>query len=277
MSDDSNAYESPKTTSPAEPGKWGSRIAEWLVVIAIIGVLVVLFFPAPRGAREAARRMQCSNHLKQIALAQHGYHDEHGAFPPAYIADEGGRPTHSWRVLILPYLEGGQGETIYAQYSFEEPWDGPNNRKLWNEIPSVYRCSSYSHDHEHRDDGTKNHRHLTQYVALVGPETVFPRGESIGFADVTDGNNETLLVAEICDYCVHWMSPRDVSPKKFVRQMAETNPDSAPDDVRASHHPGGVNAAFVDSSVQFIPQGRLNSESIRALSTRSAGDEVPSL
>ena len=71
--------------------------------------------------------MTCKNNLKQIALALHNYHQANGCFPPAYIADKNGRPMHSWRVLILPYLEL---DHLYKQYNFNEPWDGPNNKKL---------------------------------------------------------------------------------------------------------------------------------------------------
>ena len=117
MSDELNAYESPKHPSeqPSEVPKKKLRFTcvEVLVVCGVLVVLVALFLPALRfgGAREAARRMQCSNHLKQIALALHNYHDEYKSFPPAYIADESGKRMHSWRVLILPFIEG-QGQII---------------------------------------------------------------------------------------------------------------------------------------------------------------------
>ena len=70
-----------------------------LIVLAIITLMPKVHSPAP-----AAPRAQCANTLKQIALAMHNYHDAWGSFPPAYIADEDGRPMHSWRVLLLPYL-----------------------------------------------------------------------------------------------------------------------------------------------------------------------------
>ena len=68
---------------------------QFITVIIIMGVLVVLLFPAVPAAREAARRMQCSNNMKQIALAFHNYHDKHGHLPPAYTVDEDGKPLHS--------------------------------------------------------------------------------------------------------------------------------------------------------------------------------------
>ena len=90
-------------------------------------------------AREAARRSQCANNLKQIALAMHNYHDVFKSFPPAVITDKNGRPMHSWRVAILPFIEQA---ALYKNYKFDEPWDGPNNRNLDNIAIPVFRCPS---------------------------------------------------------------------------------------------------------------------------------------
>src|SRR5262245_15742705 len=108
-------------------------------IIALLAILIPFgcFFLLPIGrySPEAARRMQCSNHLKQIGLALQNYHDTFGSFPPAYIADSKGQPIHSWRVLILPFIEQRQ---LYDKYRFDEPWDGPNNSNLHGEIVEVF-------------------------------------------------------------------------------------------------------------------------------------------
>ena len=103
-----NPYESPDTASTPPACKQGGmrfRLVELLVVIGVIVILIGLLLPTVRAAHEPARRSQCCNNLKQIALALHNYADEHGEFPPAYTVDEQGQPLHSWRTLILPYLE----------------------------------------------------------------------------------------------------------------------------------------------------------------------------
>jgi hypothetical protein len=88
---------------------------------------------------ERARQVQCANDLKQIAMALHCYHQQYGMLPPAYLADATGRPMHSWRVLLLPFLEA---QSLYDQYDFREPWNGPNNSKLLTKMPYFYSCPS---------------------------------------------------------------------------------------------------------------------------------------
>ena len=105
--------------------------------------------------------MQCANNLKQIGLALHAYHERYGVLPPAYVADANGRPMHSWRVLLLPFLEQ---QSLYDWYDFREPWDGPHNIKLLNNTPSCYICPSR----------LSYPTTVTSYVAITGPGTMFP-------------------------------------------------------------------------------------------------------
>ncbi|QDT65750.1 DUF1559 family PulG-like putative transporter [Calycomorphotria hydatis] len=94
----------------------GFTLIELLVVIAIIAILIALLLPAVQQAREAARRSQCKNNLKQIGLALHNYHDNHGTFPPRniYSLDK----NHSWMTMILPFVEQAP---LYSKYDFSEP------------------------------------------------------------------------------------------------------------------------------------------------------------
>ena len=97
-----------------------------LGVVIGVPVFVVLFvLPTISASREAGRRMSCANNLKQIAAAVLSYHEAYGCFPPACLCDENGKPMHSWRVLILPFMDR---DDVYKKYSFKERWNGPNNR-----------------------------------------------------------------------------------------------------------------------------------------------------
>jgi prepilin-type N-terminal cleavage/methylation domain-containing protein len=106
----------------------GFTLVELLVVIAIIGMLIALLLPAVQAAREAARRMQCSNHLKQMGLAVHNFHDVRNGVPPA----SNGYDTPSFWVFIYPYIEQQQLYAIIDQRGFHMPvnsywWDGNGN------------------------------------------------------------------------------------------------------------------------------------------------------
>ena len=123
-------------------------LVELLVVIAIIGILVALLLPAIQAAREAARRSQCVNNLKQLALALHNYHDTHGRFMPAAIWTQPGYPDGSfrhedwgatWVTMLLPFFEQ-QG--LYDMYDFNLPSDHVDNRPVTETVIPTYRCPS---------------------------------------------------------------------------------------------------------------------------------------
>src|SRR5262245_48949678 len=91
------------------------------------GVLVARLLPAVQAAREAARRMQSTNNMKQISIALINYNDVYGTLPPAVVSDASGKPLYSGRVLLLPFLEQ---DSLFNQFHKDEPWDSPNNLPL---------------------------------------------------------------------------------------------------------------------------------------------------
>ena len=118
------APHSPRSTSDA-PRPTGFTLVELLVVITIIGILIALLLPAVQAAREAARRMQCSNHLKQIGLAAHNFQAAHGRFPPGYLGPKPQAIAPPWDgqwtgvlVFLLPYLEL---KMVYDQVDEDKP------------------------------------------------------------------------------------------------------------------------------------------------------------
>jgi prepilin-type N-terminal cleavage/methylation domain-containing protein len=119
----------------------GFTLVELLVVIAIIGVLVALLLPAVQAAREAARRAQCTNNMRQVGLAVLNYESGKGTLPPSHTRI----PDHSCIAYILPYMEQG---ALFSQYNFDKHWhDDPagvavTNRKLARTPIPTLRCPS---------------------------------------------------------------------------------------------------------------------------------------
>jgi prepilin-type N-terminal cleavage/methylation domain-containing protein len=102
----------------------GFTLVELLVVIAIIGILVALLLPAVQAAREAARRATCLNHLKQIGIGLHNFHDAHSSLPPGWISRAGNEAEWGWAAFILPFVEQ---EPLYSQLKVSD-------RRLWDVI-----------------------------------------------------------------------------------------------------------------------------------------------
>jgi prepilin-type processing-associated H-X9-DG protein len=223
--------------------------AESGMSVASTGMLVGLLLPAVQAAREAARRTQAANHLKQIGLALHNYHAVHGHFPPPAITDENGRPLLSWRVAILPYLES---RDLHDRFRLDEPWDSDHNRRLIDQMPGLFSDAS---------------------VPVPPGQTVFQMvtGEAIGLqpqgptrlAELTDGTSNTVLVVETDQAdAVPWTAPRDVD--------IDLNTPLA----KMGHsHSGGFQVLFADGSVRFISHN-IDPQLFRSLLTRAGGERL---
>jgi prepilin-type N-terminal cleavage/methylation domain-containing protein len=146
-------------------GYRGFTLVELLVVIAIIGVLVSLLLPAVQAAREAARRLQCQNNLRQIGEALHNYHSQSGCFPPGAFW---GGATDTWRgsilIRLLPFTEQ---TALYSLYDFNKPTDSqtlPGGKLMTSVIVPLYVCPT-----DKNDDLTASGRAIHNYSASKGP------------------------------------------------------------------------------------------------------------
>jgi hypothetical protein len=187
-------------------------------------------------------------------LAVANYHETYGCFPPAYVADREGRPMHSWRVLILPFLER---HDLYDTYNFAEPWDGPNNRRLADRIGRIYLRSGLDSAHDQ----------TTSFVAVVGPETSWPGARALGRKDIGDGLRATLMVVEVPDGRFRWMEPRDL---EFDRMSLRINDGSGRG---PGSRLGGARVLSADGAVRTLPDG-FDPERLRAMLTANGGDAI---
>ena len=204
----------------------GFTLIELLVVIAIIAILIALLLPAVQQAREAARRSQCKNNLKQIGLGLHNYHDVHRTFPPAWVNPA--RPNDTcndtaypaiannatvkagwgWAAFILPYIE----ETaIYNQADIGGTGYPLDHVAAYQSIISTYRCPSdigpALNDGQWWDNRTNNgyEAAMCNYLANNGHEYpqldndftgVFNRHSKVRIRDIIDGTSNTILIGE---------------------------------------------------------------------------------
>jgi prepilin-type N-terminal cleavage/methylation domain-containing protein len=166
-------------SSPARLGlRSGFTLVELLVVIAIIGILIALLLPAVQAAREAARRSDCQNKMKQLGLALHNYHDIHQHFPPGAEEQVYKRPNidnsvisgTTWIVHILPQMEQGNTQELY---DFTQPYNAANNLRVGNIELKNLKCPSGSQERSGNSnedvDGIRNH--TTHYYGVMGPSS----------------------------------------------------------------------------------------------------------
>jgi len=223
-------------------------IAGTMVLLAIIGILIALLLPAVQAAREAARRSQCVSNLKHIGLAMLIYHDEFKCFPPVIAADPA---APSWRTSILPNLDRTD---LYESYDRSRPWDAPDNAPVVNTVVPEYNCPSV--------DGPSLR---TNYVRVVGPDTIAAPDEIVTLADVVDGSSNTILCIEWPDSEISWAEPRDITVEQFLAWFSQPK--------HRRGHPGGINVLLGDGSVRFLPYST-PMEKVQAMLTRNGGEVI---
>ena len=232
--------------------------SRFLIVLFLICLVVVAFQKNGISAHLAA----CAYNMRQIVEALHNYHADHACFPPAYIADKNGKPMHSWRALLLPYMDCGGLNKVY---DFTERWDGPKNKKLLALRPGYYACP---------DDPTSNTPGAQQanYFAVMGPNAGWAGDHPRKLGDFSSRASDTIMLVEVANSGISWMEPRDVSIEAL--QTAGTNspalvPSSNHHAVQDGffltyEHSTGFDAAMADGEVQFILPGTLGTQAPQA-------------
>jgi Protein of unknown function (DUF1559) len=223
------------------------RFTVWRLMVAVVvcaplshlfAILVI------RPMMVAAWDQGCQANLRAIGLALQAYHDDHGCYPRAYTTDASGRPMHSWRALILPYV--GESD-LFRAYRFDEPWDGPNNTRLARHVPAIYQCRAHPHPGP------------SSYAVIVGPGTVFPGSSCVSASQIKDPR--ACLVVELGGAGIPWLEPRDLKlpPRPSIsgnwqkdQEGAETDIDDLRRQGLASEplHPHGANFLFSPVQVE---------------------------
>lgn len=237
----------------------------WTVVGGLFLILLILLLlPAVSPCREAARRMQCVNNLKNIMLAMRNYSIKYGCYPPAYTVDKNGQRMHSWRALLLEFMD----RKLYDQYDYTHPWNSPGNLAVAEKIGEkdpyhLYHCPTELGDHPQSSANTS-------YVMLVGPQA-FSNG-SIGRkpAEITDKPEDTIAVVEMSPSGIPWTAPYDLN----VAEMSSKVNDPGAAGIR-SCHPNGAYVAFCDGSVRFRYNDSQEFEKyLKALATVDGGEDM---
>jgi hypothetical protein len=205
-------------------------IVKLVCTFLLVGGALAMIMPVGRGSREAAYRSTCKNQLKQIALALWNYQDEYHAFPPAYTVNAEGKPLHSWRTLLLPYIEQ---KKLYDSIDLTKPWDDPVNAHAREVKIPVYHCPS-----------SNNPVNFTTYMAIITP-TSFIQPQHSRSINAANNAPEKLIVIEVSsNNATHWMSPVDADETLFYSL----------EKIKQMPHSGGSYGAHIDGSVSFIAQ-----------------------
>jgi len=257
-----NPFQSPASSEfqPPNPA-WGVPWGKILFWLAILTVLVFSILPMRRfgrGTRTTALRNSCNNKLFQIGQAIKAYYDDHQVFPPAYTVDENGKPLHSWRTLILPYLEQ---QALYDSIDLTKPWDDPVNAVALQTKVDLYQCPAA--------DIPSNH---TGYLAIVTPQSCLRPGKSPSKNEITDKLDQTVMIVEVpTDYAVPWMSPQDVDERFFVDQMQDELKNKSGQPANWPH-PGVIPIVFAAGNTRHIDIMTPAAER-RAMITIAGGDD----
>jgi hypothetical protein len=221
------------------------------LLFSVIGVGMML--PAVQQVRVAARRTQSMNNLRELGLGTLNYESAYRSFPAISGNGNGEGTELSWRVHILPFLEQ---QHLYEQFHLDEPWDSPHNKSLLGQMPAVYESPIVGPLGEG----------LTVYQRPVG-NGAFDDGDgsTVTFNDITDGSSNTILMVETnSSEAVPWTKPDDYGfdPSNPVQGLGE------------NYLGQQFLGVLCDCSTHMFDGGPGNTQNVKALFTKDAGDAV---
>jgi hypothetical protein len=225
-----------------------------LMLLGCLCLIPALLLPAVQQAREAARRAQSMNNLRQIGLAMHNYHDAFRQWPPGGIVAEDGTPHQSWQYSLLPYV--GQAG-MFSQINADLPWTDPNNELFFRTPIPTYLNPSET------ETITPDGLAVSHYAANL--KVMKPNG-NLTIRQVTDGTSNTMVAGEVTGGLKAWGDPSN------VRDPAAGIGTGANQFGRL----GGQGAVILlmDGSVRFV-DASIAPATLQALSTPDGGEAVP--
>lgn len=283
------------STRPERLGRFrrGFTLVELLVVIAVIGILTALLLPAVQAAREAARRSQCGNHLKQIGLGILNYETAHRVFPPTFTRT----PDHHLFTFLLPYVEQ---QTVYAKYSFDKNWSAAENKPARDTDIAVYLCPSAPGGRKYVSDyaaGTLIDSQVWKPLVSAGVLTLRSDWSNLfshtawqcrEIAAVRDGLSNTFMLFEVAGRPDSYRNGQ-LEPGKTITGSRWADDESpfwihevcngsqlvncSNNNEIYSFHPTGANFLYGDGSTRFHSE-TIDVETFVTLFTRAAGDIV---
>jgi len=238
------------------------------MVLVVCGAVAFMRYGAPAISNLQAKRQRADaiRNIERIAAALNAYAADHGTYPPPQIRAADGKPMHSWRVLILPYLDQ---QALFNEYDMAQAWDSPRNYAIVDRMPAAYRGLRGS------IFGTD-----TPYYLITGPGTLFPPAppgnpaigfRSLGPKDVSDNPGQTLLVVEAAsptNSMLVWTQPLDLD----IGQMRGTIGGSPGLEIGGVTE-GGATVATIDGRGHFLDEGT-SPQTVMALVTIAGGEPL---
>ncbi|WP_237227820.1 DUF1559 domain-containing protein [Rubinisphaera sp. JC750] len=219
--------------------KWSViRIATFAAIL----IVAYLLYKSVRATLLTLGRMARHSQCKTVVMALHQYYDDYETLPPAVVRNEQGQPFHSWRVLLMPYLDAHSEHP--SDYSYSHAWDSERNATAHlGYIPAHGKFC---------------------FLAVTGPQTAWPPDGPMAMSDITDGLSETVLAIGVPGTMVRWTEPTDL-----VLEGATLRLRGEPIDLN-----GVFFVLMANGEVRFYPEG-LPDGFIPAAFTPAAGDETP--
>ncbi len=230
------------------------------VLFNVVGLMVV---NAPTSARNSLRRLQGLSNMKNVGLAIQNFAPAIGGHFPAPF---GGDPPMSWRVAILPALDGSK---LFKTYQKDLAWNVEPNATVARIKLETYLCL------EHRPQQDALGRYFSSFALITGPGTIFPPEGPLSLDDVSqgDGLSTTLLLVEACGQNIVWTEPRDLD---LTPQPQPSNAQPRPPELKSLiswHHAGGTNVIFANGTTRYLSKS-IDPKVLKALTTPRGGEDI---